>query len=292
MVSFSFSPHTDFAQEMITKKANSSYSLKQKKEGNIKFMAVNISTFPNELGKPIGDYFSFEFPSLSDQQERNKLSKRISKELSILYNKYKIKELDKILVVGLGNLRITADSLGPVASEKVIVTNHIVEYADFDLPSGSKRVAVFAPGVMGQTGLETADIIKAINDVYKGKLIIAIDALASLQIARINRMIQITDTGILPGSGIGNKRKGLTKDNLGVPVIAIGVATVVEASAILQQVLQELEVNDSKVVGKILKRSEYGLVVTPKDIDEEIDQLGQVIADSINQSLHNNLEEM
>lgn len=288
----SFSLHTDFANEMIADKFSKEYTIEQKDNKDFSIVQVKINKFPNSLNKPIGDYYSFEFEKISDTKDREKLSKYIAKELVSLYSKYKIKSLDKILVVGLGNLQITADSLGPKTSEKVIVTNHIVEMADFELPKGSKRVAVFAPGVMGQTGLETSDIIKAINDIYQGKLVIAIDALASLQISRINRMIQITDTGIQPGSGIGNKRKGLTQENLGVPVIAIGVATVVEAAAILMQVLNELEVKNSKVIQKILDRSEFSLVVTPKDIDEDIDCLGQVIADAINQSLHENLEIM
>lgn len=288
----SFNLHTDFANELVSKTRSNEYTTTTKNSNNLNIAHISIHKYPNELNKPIGEYYSFEFIDIQDQKKRNKISLAIAKELNKLLDKYHLKEMDRILVVGLGNTQITADSLGPKTSRRIIVTNHIVEYTDIKLPKGSKRVAVFNPGVMGQTGLESSDIIKAINKIYDAKLIIAIDALASLKISRINKMIQITDTGIHPGSGIGNKRKGITSKELGVPVIAIGVATVVEASSILNQVLEELKVNNKKVINKILSRSEFNLIVTPKDIDEEIELLGDLIATSINYSIHENFKEL
>ena len=149
-----------------------------------------------------------------------------------MIKKNKIKKKDKGLIVGLGNWNVTPDALGPMTVEKVMVTNHLFELEYETVKGGYRPVAAISPGVMGVTGMETSDIILSIIDDFKPGFVVVIDALASRSIERINETIQITDTGIHPGSGVGNKRKELSKETLNIPVIAVGVPTVVDAVTI------------------------------------------------------------
>ena len=287
MVSFFYTPRTDFAKELISDDKNG-YKVFTKTNNDIVTTKVVIENKNNALNRKIGTYYSIEFESLKDKSERDALIKELSYELKLLLKHKGFKYGDTVLVVGLGNKYVTADALGPESAINVNVTNHIYEMDFMSLPKDSSRVCVLTPGVMGQTGMETSDIIKSINTKLKASFVIVIDALASMNIKRINKMIQITDTGISPGSGVGNKRKGIDKETLKTEVIAIGVATVVEVSNIVHQLLRKLNVKPNKQILGILEENEYQLVVTPKDIDEDISFLSKVISTSINMALHKN----
>ena len=289
MVSFFYTPRTDFAKELINEDKRG-YNVFTKTKNKIVTTKVVIDNKSNALKRKTGTYYSIEFDSLKDKNERDNLINELSHELKSLLVQKGFKYGDTVLVVGLGNKYVTADALGPKSAINVNVTNHLYELDFISLPKDSSRVCVLTPGVMGQTGMETSDIIKCINSKLKASFVIVIDALASMNIKRINKMIQITDTGISPGSGVGNKRKGIDKETLKTEVIAIGVATVVEVSNIIHQLLGKLNVKPNKQIMDILDESEYQLVVTPKDIDEDISHLSEVISTSINIALHKNYQ--
>ncbi len=186
----------------------------------------------NDLGKKKGKYITLEFEDVTDYNNANKLRKTLT---LVLKKMLKIKSDSFGLVVGLGNDKSTPDSLGPLVVNDIIVTNHL--YMLGELSSNYKRLAAINPGVMGETGIETSDIIESIGQKINPDYLIVIDSLASKSIERLNKTIQITDTGIQPGSGIGNKRKEISKDTLGIPVIAIGVPTVVDAAVIVSDTI-------------------------------------------------------
>lgn len=182
----------------------------------------------NELGKKKGNYITLEFDDITDSENSEKV---ISILTDILGNVLKVSKDSYGLVVGLGNDKSTPDSLGPLTINNITVTNHI--FVLDELSDNYKRLSAINPGVMGETGIETSDIIEAVVNRIKPDYLIVIDSLASKSIERLNKTIQITDTGIHPGSGIGNKRKEISSDTLGIPVIAIGVPTVVDAAVIV-----------------------------------------------------------
>ena len=287
MVSFFYKPRTDFAFELISDNKQG-YKVTTKKNNEIITTKIVINDRNNALNREIGTYYSIEFDNINDKMCRNEIIDELTKDLKNLLKEKDFKYGDSVLVVGLGNKNIKADALGPETANKIYVTNHIFEIDPASLISGCSRVYVLIPGVMGQTGMETSDYIKAINDKIKAKFIIVIDSLASLNIKRINKMIQITDTGISPGSGIGNKRKGIDAKTFKTNVIAIGVATVVEASNIIYQVLEQNNIEKDRQIKEFLNQSEYQLVVTPKDIDEDIMHLSEIISASINKAINKN----
>ncbi len=186
----------------------------------------------NELSKKKGKYITLEFEDVTDYKNRDNI---ISTLTFVLKKLIKPKKNSFGLIVGLGNDSSTPDSLGPLVVKDIIVTNHL--YLLNELSSGYKRLAAISPGVMGETGIETSDIIEAIVKKVKPSYLIAVDSLASKSIERLNKTIQITDTGIHPGSGVDNKRKELSFESLGIPVIAIGVPTVVDASIIVSDTI-------------------------------------------------------
>ena len=186
----------------------------------------------NILNKKKGKYITLEFEDVTDIDNREKVINTLT---LVLKKMLKLKKNSFGLVVGLGNDKSTPDSLGPLVVNNIIITNHL--YLVNELSSEFKRVAAINPGVMGQTGIETSDIIESIVKKIKPSYLIVIDSLASKSIERLNKTIQITDTGIHPGSGIGNKRKEISFETLGIPVIAIGVPTVVDASVIVSDTI-------------------------------------------------------
>ena len=197
----------------------------------IKVTSVDLEK-ENDLNKKSGKYITLEFEDVTDIENRENIVEVLTKELK------KMIKLDKKLfglVVGLGNDKSTPDSLGPLTVDSIIVTNHL--FLLNEMSSNFKRLAAINPGVMGETGIETSDIIEAIVKKIKPDYLIVIDSLASKSIERLNKTIQITDTGIHPGSGIGNKRKEISFDTIGIPVIAIGVPTVVDASVIVSDTI-------------------------------------------------------
>jgi len=287
MVSFNF--RTDFAHELIGKDKQG-YKVTKRRKNNVLTTKVVIDNKNNSLSKKVGTYYSIEFGSIKDKMDRDDVSSVLTYELKSILKDKGFKYGDTVLVVGLGNKYVTADALGPETASKVYVTNHLFEIDKSLVEKGDSRICVISPGVMGQTGMETSDIINSINAKLKPKIIIVIDALASMNIKRINKMIQITDTGISPGSGVGNHRKGIDYETLKTPVIAIGVATVVEISNVIYQVLANANIENNEIINEYLAQSEYQLVVTPKEIDEDIMHLSDIISSSINKSLNQNFK--
>ena len=276
---------------------------------NIKITRVRITSPTGEasLGKPMGNYITLEVPGLrdNDQEIYENTCKALAKELTGIIN------LDKkatILVVGLGNWNVTPDALGPKVVSSVMVTRHLLEYVPEQVDEGVRPVCAVAPGVLGITGIETGEIIKGIVDRVKPSAIIAIDSLASRKMERVNTTIQLADTGISPGSGVGNKRMELSKKTLGIPVIAIGVPTVVDAATMANdtidlvldsmikeapqgtefyKMLKSIDRNEKyMMIQEVLKPYVGNLIVTPKEIDEVIQRVSKVIANGINIALH------
>lgn len=201
------------------------------------------------------------------------------------------------LVVGLGNRDVTPDALGPHVVEELHVTRHIIkEYGKYAMDENEAHmVSAIAPGVMAQTGMESSEIIKGIVSEIQPDFVIAIDALAARNTKRLNRTIQIADTGINPGSGVGNHRAGITKETLGVPVIAIGVPTVVDAATIVRDTMENMMENMEppekyEALDKLIAPHLYGMFVTPKDIDETIARLGLLISEALNILFTENVE--
>lgn len=202
-------------------------------DGEIKITNIIINEKNKDLySKKMGDYITIEFNDVTDYNSGKSLEKVIVSELSKMFNKMNIKKDDKCLVIGLGNERSTPDSLGPLVINKIIVTNHFFSMG-INVEEGFRSTAAFNPGVMGQTGLETSDVITAIVNNEKPDFLIVIDALKASSMDRLNKTVQITNAGINPGSGIGNNRKEISKDTLNIPVIAIGVPTVVDSITIV-----------------------------------------------------------
>ncbi|GAF65980.1 germination protease [Bacillus sp. TS-2] len=186
------------------------------------------------LGKKPGKYLSFESQAIrtQDTEKQDVMEKVFAEHFHQFLVEVGIQETDSCLVVGLGNWNVTPDALGPIAVENLLITRHLFELAPEQVQDGFRAVSALSPGVMGLTGIETSDVIFGIIEKTKPDFVIAIDALASRSIERVNATIQISDTGIHPGSGVGNKRKDLSKDTLGIPVIAVGIPTVVDAVSI------------------------------------------------------------
>lgn len=209
--------------------------IKEREENDIKVSLVEITEKgAKELGKKAGRYLTLEVIGIRQQDTdlQQKVQETFSLEFAHFIKQLGIKEDATCLVVGLGNWNVTPDALGPKVCENLLVTRHLYELQPESVEEGYRPVSAIAPGVMGLTGIETSDIILGVVEKTKPDFVIAIDALASRSIERVNSTIQISDTGIHPGSGVGNKRKELSKDTLGIPVIAIGVPTVVDAVSI------------------------------------------------------------
>ena len=264
--------------------------------GNLRVTRIKITTKEAalEIGKPMGNYITLEGSSISKKEPE--ILESVSTVLSAELRKILPSGVDNILVVGLGNRQITPDALGPDVIEKIMVTNHIIKFLNTDNQKDFSKVSGISPGVMGITGMETVDIIKGIVDVAKPSLVIAVDALCAHSASRMFKTIQITDTGINPGSGVGNRRDGLNKESLNVPVIAIGIPTVVDAASIVVDALSDFfkrndnMENSSEIINDILGNSEAGLIVSPKDIDNLIERGAKMIANGINLALHDNID--
>ncbi len=278
-------------------------------------------------------YISISFEDITDKDNFKTIEKTLIKELKLVLKDYNIKKEDLVLIIGLGNSLSTPDSLGPKTLENILVTSYLYNLGEVD-PS-YQNTAIFKPEVTGTTGIETSTIIKSLIEKTNTKLVIFIDALAASTLDHLNKVIQITSSGISPGSGVGNNREELTRKTLNIPVIAIGVPTIVEASTIVKDTLinlkkhisyqienkdnlktklttyqdySEQENNLSKqeeknilgeiglldpsdlkqLIDEVLIPINYNLMVTPKEIDFQIDKLSLLIANSLNKSLHDN----
>ncbi len=242
------------------------------------------------MGKPIGTYITIEAPEInqSDEDYHKPASEEIAKNLRKLAGD--LKE-DEVLVVGLGNREVTPDALGPQVVDNLFVTRHLIrEYGnEFKEKNRLGTVSAISPGVMAQTGMETVEIIKGIIKETKPKLLIVIDALAARNMDRLNSTIQLTDTGISPGSGIGNNRKALNEESLGTRVIALGVPTVVDAATIVSDTLTAYmkksgfgEEDIYKFISEVNGQSINNMFVTPKNIDESVKRISYTVSEALN----------
>lgn len=295
-------------------------------EDDINVSCINIinSVGEKNMGKPIGNYITIESPIIKEHNPKihEKITAIFSDEITSLINKNNLNKNNlNVLIVGLGNQEVTPDALGPKVVSKILITRHM-KGCDLSNISNISNifedisfVSAISTGVMGTTGIETAEIVKAVVEKTKPELVIVIDALATRKTSRINSTIQMTDTGIAPGAGMGNKRKHLNKETLGVPVIAIGVPTVVGVATLvndtidilIDSIINSIDSHTGEEFYKMLKilekQEKYELIedalnnvsnsnienlfVTPKEVDEVIERLAKIISISINKALHN-----
>lgn len=270
---------------------------------NIRISRVKVVNKNGEeaLAKPIGDYITIDIKKLkiATDEDIGRAAEVLTKELKTLLEKH-VQSKDDVLVVGLGNIYVTPDSLGPKVINEIDVTRHILTYMPNVLSEDTRPVSAISPGVLGTTGIETLEIIKGIVENIKPKLLIVIDALASRSIERISSTIQLADTGITPGAGVGNTRKDLSMETLGIPVIALGIPTVVEAATIaadsLDLFINKLQENAESneflnkfqeedkyaMIKEVLAPEDFNFIVTPKEIDDLIENMKDVVARGIN----------
>ena len=251
---------------------------------NIKVTTTYVDDdLSKSLLRKIGTYITIEFEDITNYEDRVEVSNQLCIEIRNILNDLNIKDKDKCLIIGLGNANSTADSLGPKVVDKVLVTRHLFELNTL-VKEGIRCVSAISPGVMASTGIETLDIIHSLVAKIKPDFIIVIDSLASLSIDRLNKTIQITDTGINPGSGVGNNRKEISKDNLGIPVIAVGVPTVVYSSIIVNDTINYLFKHISYIKNNydmnklIFTRKDYSKKLKDNDLSiEEKEELSGII---------------
>lgn len=243
------------------------------------------------MGKPIGTYITIEAPKLkeSDESYHEPISEEIAKYIKQLAKDVKSQE---VLVAGLGNREVTPDVLGPMVVDNLFVTRHLIQQFGEEFQQKHKlgSVAAIAPGVMAQTGMESSEIIRGIIDETHPKLVIVIDALAARSVDRLNTTVQITDTGISPGSGVGNHRNALNKESLGVDVIALGVPTVVDAATIVHDTLESFmhkagfeEQEVEQFTHQVSQEAINHMFVTPKNIDDSVKRISFTISEALNQ---------
>lgn len=278
-----------------------------KRTDGIEITTVRITSdnAAEAVGKPKGTYISIEADKMkgADADFRQKVIEITADMLKTVLNSDREKN---ILVAGLGNRYITPDSLGPKVVAKILVTRHIRDTLSDKIDDSVASVAAIAPGVMGITGIETAEILKGIIERIKPDAVIAIDALAARRTSRINSVIQIADSGISPGSGVGNKRMLLNEESLGVPVIGIGVPTVVSAATLVNDSMERIlsamaEASEEKLfyntlnnlgderealIAELLEPYAENMFVTPKEVDEVIERLAEIISNAINIAVH------
>lgn len=315
-------------------------------EDGVKITTVDIDeNGAKEIGKKQGRYITLEMSELrsADDQAQEKFLKLLKKQLRDMLIHMKISDDAEVFVVGLGNREVTPDAVGPIAIENLMITRHLFELQSWAVKDGYRSVSAMIPGVMGTTGIETSDMIEAVIQKIQPKLIVVIDALASRSIHRVNTTIQITNTGIHPGSGVGNRRKELSQEVYGVPVLAIGVPTVVDAVSITSDTVdyllkhlgretkegpkpsgalipsgmrfgkkREFTVEDElplekkqtfmglvgsldeeekrKLIYEVLAPMGLNFIVTPKEVDIYVRNIAEMIADSLNEVLHSELE--
>ena len=301
-----------------------------------------LKGYEEQTGKKSGRYLSIDTSKLgletADKLEQTR--QVFSNELRNLLAYKKLKDDATCLIIGLGNEHITPDALGPLTLDNVIVTRHLYEMKLEDIDSNYREVSALVPGVMGLTGIETYDIIESVVKKVKPDFLIVVDALAARAVNRVNKMIQITDTGISPGSGVGNRRRKIDEESLGIPVIAIGIPTVVDAVSVTHDTIDLLlkhlgksfdeqargrheytYLDDEKgedvdltlpkasvrqelfgkigmlskdekrqLLAEVLTPAGHNLIVTPKTIDSEMEDLSRLVSNALNVALHPKIE--
>ncbi len=310
--------HTDLAveaHEYFTgngKNAPSGIEVTGRSFGGIHYTNIDVTSEEGAkyLEKPIGTYITVEAEDLrgSEAESFKQCRNFISHEIKALLRKNNVADDAPILVIGLGNWDITPDALGPKVVSSLFVSRHLFEHLPEITNKHMRPVSAISPGVLGTTGIETLEIARGVTERTKPQCVIVIDALVSRNIERLGKSLQISDAGINPGSGVGNHRKELSRNTLGVPVIAIGVPTVVDAATIADNVFEgsarqldkssgnykkfkaALSSLSSKERRELFTDAVTGmtgeLIVTPKDIDEMISDLSEVIASALNVGLH------
>ena len=314
-----FNVRTDLAMEVRelyrekTKQEIEGVAVNTEEQGNVNITRVEVLNDygAQVMGKAKGNYITLECSALrrADADLKDEVSQTLAKEIK---NLLVPKKHLKVLIVGLGNWNITPDALGPRVVSKVFVTRHLFKMYNKEGDNDLVELSAISPGVMGTTGLETSEIIKGVVEKSRPDMVIAVDALASRKMERVNTTIQISTTGISPGSGVGSKRMALDQENLGIPVLAIGVPTVVDAATLTSDTI-EMVINSFSQQAKAgsefynmlaeLKEEEkytlikevlepYGanLLVTPKEVDEVIVNMAQIIANAINIAVHPSID--
>ena len=264
---------TDLIVEQVTDENN--VSTKVYDEDGIKITTVEVDkNMSEQINKKVGDYVTIEFDDVTDSHNQEIVKKIFSEQLLEILKKTKIKDSDKCLIIGLGNDKSTPDSLGPLTIDKVLVTNHLFMYGQVE--EGFRSVSAIIPGVTGTTGIETSDLIKSVVDGIKPDFLIMIDALASQALDRVNKTIQISNTGIHPGSGVGNSRKEISKDTTGIPVIAIGIPTVVDAVTVVSDTINYMQKHYAfhkkfikNPLSKLVSSTQINYLKKEVDIDKE-----------------------
>ena len=298
---------TEICEEQSTALDGVVVDTKELEDCTVTTVEIINETGSKIMNKEIGKYITLEsdLMKFDDDDSREKVINYLKDELIDVFGTDQSK---RTLVIGLGNWNITSDALGPRAVSKTLVTRHIFKNYNKDYDDDFSEVAALSPGVMGITGIETVEIVKSIVDKIKPDRVVAIDALASRKMDRVNATIKISTGGIALGGGVGNKRKALDKSYLGVDVIAIGVPTVVDAATLTIDVLDLaidnlMEVSEESsgfytMLKKLKEEEKYqlikdsldpydkNLIVTPKDIDETIENLAIIISEGLNRSLH------
>lgn len=244
-------------------------------------------------------YITLEFDDITDYEERENVGSVLENEIKKLLVHENIKDTDEVLIVGLGNRMSTPDALGPKTIDDIVITRHLYEL-NLDVKKGMRSVSALSFGVLGSTGIETTDIIKGVIEKIKPKLLIAIDSLCARNVERLNKTIQLTNTGIHPGSGIGNYRKELTKKSLSIPVIALGVPTVVTSSTIVSDTIDYLFMhinyikNNYETNKLVVKRfNNYLNKIKENKIDQkEKEYLGGILGSLSDQDKYNLINEV
>ncbi len=249
--------------------------------GNVKISRIQVLDERGEeaIGRPIGNYITVEVPPFTDEIGSDEIVAVIKRELREL-----VGDEGAVLVVGLGNTAITPDALGPKTAAGILATRHITgETAQSAGLDDLRPVSVLAPGVLGQTGIETGEIICGVIERIKPQALIVIDALASRRLSRLGRTVQMSDTGICPGAGVGNARMQINKDTVGIPVIAVGIPTVVDAVTLAND-LTGHDCSDT------VEPRGARMIVTPQEIDLLIERAAATVSHAINCALQPNVE--
>jgi len=261
------------------------FSKDEQKGFEIERLLVESNVGADAIGMPTGEYVTVHFGKIGelDTIRTEELSEVIS-ELLLEISNGKISKNGCLLIAGLGNRSITADAIGPETVDKIIATRHLRRHEPEIFKSmRCQSIAAIAPGVLGQTGIEASDMVRAAVDTCHADMVIAIDALAARSTARLASTIQICDSGITPGSGIGNARTAISSDTVGVPVIAIGVPTVVNSSTLIYDAIKRGRIDIKENLDVIL-RQEANFFVSPRESDMVTEEISRLIADAVNLS--------
>lgn len=295
------------AHEMLTEAATEPVGVTINREdrqgAHVTRIGITTPEGEQQLGKPMGHYVTVEFAAadLGGSADYEALCRAVADELAALLP---VHSTGTVLVVGLGNRDITPDALGPKVISQLMVTRHLFDYLPEAIDEHMRSVCAISPGVLGITGIETGEVVRGVTESVHPDAVIVVDALAARSIERISTTIQLCDTGISPGAGVGNRRKALNRDTLGIPVIAVGVPTVIDAVTIAIDSLQlaaENQTADNRLrralkgfdrdeqhalLRDALPEAITDFIVTPKDVDLLIDRVSKVVANGINLALH------